>query len=207
VSTRAAAAASRYAAGVLPDLQNALAALVTEGALARRYAASAGEALEGLPLDAGARALLAALAPADVGRYAESLAYKRWDEVREALPLTAAIVPDLGARYRAWLLEHPAPAEDRLLAPGPAEALRALPALAAAIGDDPGQAPWAAELLAFETLRACSRSDGETRHLAAGHAVHELAAELERGLVPLDPAPAPHQYRFERARVGHRRRP
>jgi hypothetical protein len=106
---------------------------------------------------------LEGLAPLDLARYARGLRAKRWREVARALPLSVRAVDGLEARYVQWLTAHPAPACDGVLPPGLAEALRALPNIAGALAADPGQAPWAGELYAFEVLRGCSRVDGARR--------------------------------------------
>ena len=151
--------------------------------------------------------VLAALSEPDLRRYARGLRQKRWAEVAATVPLAARVLPELHARYDAWLRAHPPAARDSLLAPGAAEALRALPALADALPGDPGQAPYAAELLAFEVLAACSRADGTPRTLRTRVAIHDVVAELRRGLIPVDPEPDAHEYRFERGGPRHRRLP
>lgn len=88
-----------------------------------------------------------------------------------------------------------------MLDPGLEEAQRALPRLRRELAQDPGEAAYAAELLVFEVLARCSRRDGRPRFLRARHAVHEIAAALQRGVVPMDPDPAPTRFRFERAGV------
>ena len=150
---------------------------------------------------------LAALSETDLRRYARGLRQKRGAEVAATVPLAARVIPDLKARYDAWLRAHPPTARDSLLSPGAAEALRALPGLADALARDAEQAPYAAELLAFEVLAACSRADGTVRTLRARYALHAIVAELRAGLIPVDPPSEPHVYRFERAGPRHRRAP
>jgi len=149
---------------------------------------------------------LGALDAAAVLRYARGLRHKRWDDVRATVPLSTRISPTLGARYQAWLAAHPPAAQDTVLPPGAAEALRALPALTHDLADDPGEASWAADLLAFETLRACARADGQPRTLHTQVAVHQLVDELHAGLLPVDPPRDPHRYAFEGASVRVSRR-
>jgi hypothetical protein len=175
----------------LARLQDELARLVTDAEASR---ALVGEVVGGLS------------AP-DVVRYARGLRRKRWDDVEATVPLSARVVAGLGARYEAWLGRHPARANADGLPPGPAEALRALPPLTRALAADPGEAPWAAELLTFEVLGACSRADGAPRGFVARHAIHEIAAELRAGLIPVDPPAAPHRYAFDGAGVRWRAAP
>lgn len=147
------------------------------------------------------RATLAAIPAAALERFAESLIAKRWREVSRVLPMTLRVSPGIGQRYRRWLARAPAPAMDTVLDPGPAEALRALPHLHRALAEDEGEAAYAADLLAFEVLACCSRQDGRPRLLRSRYAVHEIATELQRSLVPMDPELAPTRFRFERAGV------
>ncbi len=168
----------------LAELQDQLARVVTDGAALAAFERAPGEALGGLVV-------------ADVVRYARGLGRKRWDDVSAAVPLSAQVISNLDGRYEQWLAGHPAPAVDTVLSPGAAEALRALPDLARGIAADPGEAPWAAELLAFEVLLACSRADRRSRGFRTRFAVHAIAAELRRGLIPIDPAPEPHAYAFD----------
>lgn len=174
----------------LAELQDALAALVT-----------------GNGDRAAIPRLLSALSERDLHRYARGLRQKRWEEVAAVVPLSARVIPDLRARYHAWLRARPAEARDSLLAPGLAEALRALPSLAGGLEGDPGQAPYATELLAFEVLGACSRADGTPRTLRARFALHAIARDLRAGLIPIDPPLERHAYRFERGGPRHRRSP
>jgi len=173
----------------LPELQDALAALVT--------------ADDRAPIPA----CLSALSETDVRRYARGLRHKRWAEVAATVPLATRVIPDLGVRYDAWLRAHPPPMTDTLLPPGAAEALRALPALTRGLAGDPGQASYAAELLAFEVLRACARADGISRSLRTGFPIHALANDLRAGLIPVDPPCEGHLYRFDRGGARHRRLP
>jgi hypothetical protein len=190
---------------VLAALQNALVALALDEARLRRFAAAPEEALAAFELDPPARALLLGIPLSDLRRFADGLRHKRWDDLREVVPLSAGVVSRLGERYRRWLAAHPPRAADDVLAPGVAEGLRALPALAAELRDDPGEAPWAADLLAFEVLGAAARGDGAVRGMRSAYAVHAIASELRAGLVPVDPPCLPHEYRFEAAGVRHRR--
>lgn len=194
--------------GLLADLQDALAALVTDLAFLERFERAPAEALAARwpDLAPDERASLVALDAAALRRCAEGLIAKRWDDLRKVTPLSARVAPALRRHHRRWLESHPATAADTVLGPGEAEALRALPALAARLQADDDAPPWAAELLAYEVLAACSARDGHERFARAGCAVHEIAALLRAGQRPaLDAEPAPHRYRFTRAGVQHRR--
>ncbi|HVJ16265.1 MAG TPA: DUF692 family protein [Polyangiaceae bacterium] len=141
-------------------------------------------------------AVLLAIEEAALERYAGSLVGKRRGELERVVPLTRRVCPDLGARYVRWLAEHPAAPRDDVLAPGEAEALRALPELAAELEADESLVAYAAELLRFEVLRTCSRRDGERRELVTGIALSQVLADLERGLVPTEAAPHAETHRF-----------
>jgi hypothetical protein len=191
---------------MLRHLQEALARLATDERQRRRWEVDptgfAAEqslsekelaVLRGVPLDA-------------IERYARSLLAKRWGEVARAIPSTLRAAPSVEARYRAWAAHHPALAlaVDAVLPPGPAEGLRALPALAAALARDPGEAPYAADLLRYEILAASSRADGEARTMTSAYRVDRLARDIARGLLPVDPEPEPTELRFEKRRVRWR---
>lgn len=173
----------------LAELQDALAALATSRD------------------DAPIPPALTALTEVDLRRYARGLRQKRWDDVAATVPLSARVIADLGARYHAWLRAHPPLAQDTVLAPGAAEALRALPALAQGVAGDPGQAPYAADLLVFEVLAACSRADGARRTQRAGYPIHALIADLRAGLIPVDPPALALAYTFDRRGPHHRQLP
>jgi hypothetical protein len=179
----------------LAQLQDALAAIVTDGEVERVYQRTPGEAIVAVA-DAAARESLAALEVGDVIRYARNLRRKRWDDVAATVPLSVKTIAGLHACYDVWLSAHPAQAHDTLLPPGAAEALRALVDLVDQLRDDPGEAPWAAELLVYETLAACSRADGVPRGLQSQYPIHTIVEELRAGFVPIDPALEPHVYAF-----------
>jgi hypothetical protein len=181
----------------LARLQDALATLVTDGEAEQVYRRTPGEAVVAVA-DASARAALAGLEVTDVLRYARGLRHKRWQDVAATVPLSVGVIAGLHACYDVWLSRHPAQAHDTLLPPGAAEALRALVDLVAELRDDPGEAPWAAELLVFETLSACSRVDGVARGLQSQYPIHAIVEELRGGLVPIDPAPEAYAYAFGR---------
>lgn len=172
----------------LAELQDALAALATSN-----------------DDEAPVPEVLTVLPAVDLRRYARGLRQKRWDDVAATVPLAASAIGDLHARYDAWLRAHPPPAQDTVLPPGAAEALRALPALAHGVAGDPGQAPYAADLLVFEVLAACSRADGTRRTLRARYPIHDLIVDLRAGLIPVDPPVNAQMYTFDRR--GARPRP
>jgi hypothetical protein len=179
----------------LAQVQDALATIVTDGEVERVYLRTPGEAIAAVA-DTAARDALGHLEVADVVRYARGLRRKRWDDLSATWPLSVRSIAGLHACYDAWLAAHPPRAQDTLLPPGPAEALRAMVDLVDELRDDPGEAPWAAELLVFETLAACSRADDVPRGLQSQYAIHAIVDELNQGLVPIDPPPEPHAYAF-----------
>jgi hypothetical protein len=185
--------------GVLAEQQEALVRLCLDARARARFLAT-GE-IDGIESAAAERAALAAISPAALDRFARSLVAKRWGEVSRVVPLTLRISPRLGQRYRQWLAKSPSPAQDTVLDPGCAEALRALPHLCDALAADVGEASYAPDLLVFEVLARCSRGDRQPRFARARFAVHELADALARGVVPMDPDPAPTRFRFEAAGV------
>ncbi len=132
-------------------------------------------------------------------RYAGSLVAKRRAEFERVVPLSLRLCPDLGERYARWLESHPAAPGDHVLAPGEAEALRALAPLVEELRGDARLVPYAADVFAFEVLRACSRRDGELREYRSRFALSEIVPELERGVL-LTEAPLRaehHRFRFE----------
>lgn len=188
----------------LAELQNALATIVTDGEVEEVYRRTPGEAIVGA-VEPAARDTIAHLEPAEVLRYARGLRRKRWDDVAATVPLSAQVIGGLGERYQSWLRAHPAPAQDTLVPPGAAEALRALMDLVREIGRDSGEAPWAAELLVFEVLGACSRADDVSRGLQAQYPIHRIAEELREGIIPIDPPVEPHAYAFGNGGVRMRK--
>ncbi len=189
---------------MLAAFQDLLGLLATDAGTRARFADDREGFLRAFPSDEGDRRLLRAIALHDLARFADGLIAKRWQEVRRVVPLSLVVAPRLAVAYRTWLAEHPAPAQDTVLPPGPAEALRALPTLAGATLH-PALAAYAPDLLSFEVLSACSLIDGAGRRLRAGFAVHDIVADLRRGVLPMDPPPVPHEYRFERGGAQHRR--
>lgn len=190
---------------MIAGFQDALVALATDRALRRRFAREPDTALAGFALEARAAAALRAIPLPALERYASSLEAKRWGEVARVVPRTLKISRSLPRRYRAWLGAHPAPLTDHVQSPGVAEALRALSAMRRALADD-GEAVYAADLFAYETCAAASRTDGVARTLASRFALHAIAHDLDAGVIPMDPDPTPHAYRFERDRILRRAR-
>jgi hypothetical protein len=183
--------------GVLVGLQNAFVALATDAKLRRLFGQDRDAALAGFDLAVTERAALRALPVAPLERYARSLIEKRWGEVVRVVPLTMRVAPSLRDNYRAWALEHPASVRDHVQSPGAAEAQRALIAMRAALSDE-AEAAYAADLYAFEVLGAASRCDGMERTLRSAFAIQDIAAEIARGLVPIDPDHAPTEIVFGR---------
>ena len=190
---------------MLVGFQDAFVALAADAALRRRLRTDPDSALAGFELDSRERAALTAIPIDALDRYGRSLIAKRWGEVARVVPLVQRVAPNLGDHYRAWACVTPARVTAMTLSPGVGEALRALGAVRAALGH-PAEASYAADLWSFEVLRAASRGDGEPRTLSSRFAIHEVAAEVERGLLPIDPAPTPTEVRCERDRIHWRRR-
>ena len=189
---------------LLAKLQDALSTILTDGEVEEVYRRSPGEAIVAVA-ELDARDTLARLETDEVLRYARGLRRKRWDDVAATVPLSVRVIGGLEGRYRTWLQAHPPEASDTVVPVGAAEALRALVDLADDLHQDPGEAPWAAELLVFEVLAACSRADGVSRGLQAQYAIHRIAEELRAGLVPIDPPLEPHAYAFGAAGVRMKR--
>jgi hypothetical protein len=189
---------------VIVGFQDALVALATDRALRRQFVADGEAALARFGLDPRAKAALLAIPFEHIERYASSLELKRWGEVARVVPRTLKIAPSLATTYRAWLGTHPAPVIDGVLSPGAAEALRALPAMRAALAGDE-HAVYAADLYTYETY-AAARMDGVPREFISRFAIHAIARELDGGMIPIDSDPAPHAYRFERERIRWRAR-
>jgi hypothetical protein len=179
----------------LAKLQNALATIVTDGEVEDVYRRTPGEAIVAVA-DRETHDELGGLEPADILRYARGLRGRRWNEVATAVPLSMRVIAGLEARYDAWLSTHPALARDTVVPRGADEALRAVVDLAHDLFNDPSEAPWAAELLVYEVLAACSRADGVARGLKAQYPIHTIMDELRDGMVPADRPAEPHAYAF-----------
>ena len=182
---------------MLAGFQDAFVALAADADLRHRFRTDAKAALADFELTPREHAALVAIPLPALERYARSLVAKRWSEVSRVTPLTLRVAPGLGATYRAWAAITPARAIDTLLSPGVAEALRAHDAIRAALAH-PAEASYAADLWSFEVLRAASRGDGEIRTFASRFAIQAIAAEVERGLLPIDPDLQPTTVRFVR---------
>jgi hypothetical protein len=180
---------------LLAQLQDALATIVADGEVERVYRNAPGEAIAAVA-DQETRQTLGGLERADIVRYARGLRHKRWLEVSATVPLSVRVIAGLEARYDAWLSAHPPTARDTLVPPGAAEALRALTDLTHDLFNDKGEAPWAAELLVYEVLSACSHADGVARGLQAQYPVHAIAEEVHAGQVPTGRGIEPHAYAF-----------
>jgi hypothetical protein len=189
---------------MLAAFQEAFVSLAADACLRRRFAAEPEAALQAFELAEPERAALRAIGLERLERFARALVSKRWGELARIVPLTLRVSPSLPRRYRAWALEQPALAVDGVLSPGVAEGLRALPALHASLVSDEREASYAADLLAFELLAAASRGDAEPRGLNSRFALAAIAADVRRGLLPVDPEPRATELRFERERVHWR---
>ncbi len=186
----------------MSELQHALVALAAEADLRARFRTEGVKAFEArFSLDARSQKALLGIPFEKLERYGRSLIGKRWDDVAKVVPLTRTIVPTLEGRYRTWLASHPAPALDTVLAPGVAEAARALPVLHGALAADRILAVFAADLLAFEVLLACARGDGVPRSLRSRFRISEIAFDMRRGLIPIDPDLSPQKLIFRRSGV------
>lgn len=182
---------------VLAGFQDAFVALVADGALRRRFAADPDAALDAYQLDERARAALRAIPVESLDKFARALIAKRWHELARVVPLTRRVSPRLRVHHREWALEHPTRARDTTLPPGVAEALRAETALRDVLAGE-GEAPYAADLWMLEVRRAAARVGEPVPELASRFSIVEIAAQVHRGLLPVDPPPRPMQIRFER---------
>jgi hypothetical protein len=192
---------------MLADDQEALARLLLDGGLRRRFLAEqAGEELDGLELGADELASLRAIDPAALERVAASLISKRRRAVEATVPHAARLWPALGDRYVELLAIRPARVDalDARIGPGPSELLRMLPDLLRSARCDPAAASWTGDLLALELARACSRRDGQTRSLRCRHPVHELLLACDRGWLSVDLEPGRCDYRVEPTRLRWR---
>ena len=181
---------------MIGTFEEALVALATDPARRARLRSEGEASLEGLSLDATERRALAAIPVDALKRYARSLVAKKWHDVSQTAPLTWRIVPDLARIYRSWAEGHPAVAEDSVLPPGSAEALRALSALRLELSA-PRHPDYAADLVAFEVLSACSRADKVERFLTSRWQLSDIAADIAKGLLPADPSEQPTLFRFD----------
>ena len=190
---------------MLGMFEEALVALATDPARRARLRREGEASLDGFALDATERRALAAIPVEALERYAQSLVAKKWHEVSRTASLTSRIVPDLARIYRSWAEGHPAVAEDTVLFPGSAEALRVLSALRLKLSA-PRYPDYAADLLAFEVLSACSRADKAERFLTSNWQLSDIAADIAKGLLPADPPERPTLFRFDGTGVRWRSR-
>ncbi len=180
------------------SFQRLYVALLTDAGVRERFA-DAPEAL-GVEygVDARGTAALRSIDPAQLDRFARSLVHKRFRGLAEVAPLTLRVWPRMKAEHRRWATRSPDPGDlDPRLPPGCVEGLRALPILRAAMAKDELSPSYGADLLAYEVLSCSSRRDLAPRELTARYRVDLLGAELRRGIVPMDPEPAPTRYLFE----------
>ena len=187
------------------SLEDALVRVATDAVLRRGVIAGDPEARGSLGLEASALSALLGIPEQALERFASALLSKRWQEFLAVVPLTLRACPSLGVRYRCWLGAHPARLSNGLLAPGEAEALRALPALSAELHADEAEAPWVADVLAWEAFFAASRRDREPRFLRSRWALHAVIDDLRQGLLPLDPSSCREWIRFDRDGARWRR--
>jgi hypothetical protein len=190
---------------MLDDFQNAFVRLVADARVRRTFYRDPHRVLDQFRLGTAERAALFALPHAALERYAQSLAAKRWGQVARVVPLTLRVSPRLGSHYRAWALEHPATATESHLPPGVEEGLRAHDHLRQVLSDE-REASYAPDLCSFEILRAATRGDGAARTFVSGFDVVEIAREVERGLLPIEPERRDLEVLLERARVRWRPR-
>jgi hypothetical protein len=167
--------------------QNVYIRLCADANLRAAWRADPAGALAPWGLTAREQAALEALDAEALERFAGSLLSKREDELRPHVRLTASVCPDITARYRRWLSDHPSPIHDGLHPPGLAEALRALAPLRASLRTDPSLAPYAADVFAFEVQAAASRLDQQPRSMRAPYHLPEVMADLRQGVLPIDP--------------------
>ncbi len=189
---------------MLVAFHNALVALATDANLRGRFAVDA-RALEGYGLDPSAERALVALPKDLLERYAQSLLAKRWSEVARVVPLTRRVSPSLSTRYQTYLSTHPAPAHDTALSPGLAEALRVMAELRRALFRDAAEARYAGDLLAYEVQRAHARAGVAPEHFCSAFPLHEIVADLDRALIPIDPERGAYEFVFHKRGVQWRR--
>ena len=189
---------------MLAPLEDALALFASDAALRRRFARDRASVLDELRLEGRARTALESLSAEALERYAASLVAKRWSEVARVVPRTVRVAPSVERRYRTWLARAPAPFVATVLPPGCAEALRALPVLREELARAGEETIYAADLLAFEVLGACSRADGASRVMKSRFAIDRIAEDLARGTLPIDPDIERTELAFDGPRLRRR---
>lgn len=177
------------------NFQNAFVRIAVDRSLREAFLADPEDSLAPFELPERALRALADIPHDAFSRYAESLLTKRAREFRSAIPLSLSVAPSLVDRYRRWLAEHPAPKQMDVLPPGLREALRAAGPLARELREDPGEAAYAADVMALEVISAASRIDREQRILKARFRADLLLRSIRRGRLPVDPAPYECEFR------------
>ncbi len=180
------------------DFQNAFIRLAADAEFRGRFGKDATSTLQAYHLTSRERRALAGIPSEQLDRYAGALLAKRGREFAKVLPYTLEVCPNLVHRYRRWLATHPSPRAATVLAPGLAEALRALEPLGREVMSDPGEASYAADVFAFEALAQASRVDGEPRSWMCRFRADVLLRTLRTGVLPVDPEPAATRYVFTR---------
>jgi hypothetical protein len=186
---------------MIVEFQNVLTRILADRAYREQFLRNPANALESYSLTEREREALREIPAAQVERYAASLLGKRAGEFARAVPLTRKVCPEITLRYMRWLEFNPSQQANHLLDPGLAEALRALDALRNELLADEGEAPYCADLLAYEVLFRCSSQDGEIRRLRSRYRIDLLCADIRRGLLPMDPDPAHVLYQFEESGI------
>ncbi len=153
------------------------------------------QTLLGLGLDRAEQEALSSIPASDLQRYAQGLLKKRWRELAQVTPLSSRMSPGLALFYQQWLSQNPSPVEDSILGPGQHEGLRVLP-FAHTNLSQPIEAPYAADLFAYEVFLSTSKTDRTNRYLASPYALHTLIEAIENHTTPLSLPASPHRYRF-----------
>lgn len=172
--------------------QNALVHWVTRA----EFRARPNEFLESANLTESERGVLLALNPEEVTRYANQLLSKRSYEFQRALPLTLKVAPSIVARHRRLLARHPLKMQDTVLPPGVFQAVAFVKPLYQELALDEVEASYAADLFGYETFRIASEIDGQPRTLQLRFRIDRLIPDIDQGLIPTSPEPAPTLFRM-----------